>query len=68
MKVKVLVGISYPKLQTVRNRLRNGENLSMEDRGEWVELEIGDEVDAPADLLKSWLSRGYVEELESDGD
>ncbi len=69
-------GFSYPKSLAIRDRIRAGEKVAIEDRGEWVRHAVGDRIaNPPIDLIESWLRRGAVEpvgsapkgEEESDG-
>lgn len=68
MKVKALVNFEYPASQTVRNRIRSeqiaGRRLPVEQRGRIVEVQAGEEVNAPPDLLQSWIDAGLVEDPE----
>lgn len=66
MKVKALVNLSYPRSQAVRNRIRRGDHLPHEERGEIVDVMWGEIVEAPADLLAGWLANGYVEVLAEE--
>lgn len=60
MKVTALVNFGYPASQTVRNRIRGGEKIPLEDRGRMVEVKEGETIEAPADLLQSWLDARLV--------
>lgn len=74
MKVKAIVEFEYPRSLSIRNRIRRGDHMPFEERGEIVQVPIGATIDAPADLLDSWLASGYVEAIaepeggESHGD
>jgi hypothetical protein len=57
-------GFSYPKSLAVRDRIRAGERIVLEDRGEWVRHVVGDRIaNPPVDLIESWLRRGCVEQV-----
>jgi hypothetical protein len=59
-------GFSYPASLAVRDRIRGGEKVAIEDRGEWVRHVIGDRIaNPPIDLIESWLRRGAVEPVGS---
>lgn len=64
MKVKALVNFEYPASLTVRNRIRGGEKIPYEDRGKILEVEAGEMINAPADLLHSWVDAKLVEDPE----
>jgi hypothetical protein len=68
MKVRAIVNFEYPASLTVRNKIREaaarGKRVPMEERGRIAEVVVGEELDAPADLVESWLANGYVQAVE----
>ena len=66
MAYKALRGFEYPKSLAIRNRLRSGVHVPWEERGEMVSVRPGAAVQAPSDLLESWLHRGLIEEVHHD--
>jgi len=66
-KYRALRGFEYPKSLAIRNRIRKGEEIPLDERGETQNVLPGKMVTPPEDLLGSWLRRGLVEEVE-DGD
>lgn len=55
-------GFSYPKSQAVRDRIRAGEKVAVEDRGDWVRHVVGDRISSlPSDVSEALLRRGVVE-------
>lgn len=55
-------GFSYPKSLTVRDRIRGGEKVAIEDRGDWVRHVVGDRITSlPIDVSETLLRRGAVE-------
>ena len=64
MKIKALKGFQYPTSVEVRNRIRRGEKVPMEDRTPWTMVEEGDVVDIPVDIEVSLLKRKDVAKRE----
>ena len=63
---RVLNGITYPKTLAIRDRIRGGDHMPMEERGEWVRHAKGDKItNPPRDLIKSWLRRDLVEPINA---
>ena len=63
MKVRAMVNMEYPVSQKTRNAIRRGEKIQMEERGRIEQIAVGQEFEAPGDLLPGWLARGFVEEV-----
>lgn len=53
-------GFEYPESLAIRNRLRQGENLSQDERGDMVYARKGHLISPPSDLKDSWLKRGLI--------
>jgi len=64
MRVRAIGNFGYPASLTVRNKIRQavdrGKRVPAEERGEIIDVMDGQELDAPADLVESWLANGYV--------
>jgi len=63
--VRALQNFHYPESVAVRNRIRNHHRVSSKpfegDRGKLLQCVIGDDIEAPTDLLDGWLDNGLVE-------
>ena len=63
-----LSGFSYPTSKIIRDRIRDGDHMPYEERGEWRRHAAGDTITSPpSDLIKSWLRRGAVEPIKKKG-
>ena len=61
---RCLRGFSYPTLRSIRDRIRDGDHMPLEERGEWQRYVQGDKItNPPDDLIESWLKRGLVEPI-----
>ncbi len=62
-----LRGFSYPASKIIRDRIRGGDHMPYEERGEWTRYAEGDKITSPpSDLIKSWLRRGLVEPIKKE--
>ena len=61
-----LSGFSYPASLAIRDRIRAGDHMPYEERGEWTRHAEGDTItNPPSDLIKGWLERGIVELVDA---
>ena len=59
---RCLRGFSYPASKSIRDRIRAGDHMPLEERGEWQRYAAGDRItNPPSDLIEGWLQRGLVE-------
>jgi hypothetical protein len=69
--MRALVGLEYPASRAVRDAIRRhyrrsgGGPFPVEKRGEVAQVEMGEEFDAPEDLVEGWLRHGLVEEARA---
>ena len=57
----------YPSSPSIRNRLRGGEDIPIDERGDWTEYSAGDLIaNPPTDMLRAWIAQGLIEEV-ADG-
>lgn len=68
MQVKVLKGFGYPSSIDVRKRIRAGAIIPFHERGEMIEHNPGDIIDAPDDMFESWIERKLVAPIEVEDD
>ena len=59
-------GYHYPKDKKVRDAIRAGNHMPMEDRGVIVSVSAGSKHAPPADLIDGLKSRGIIEQTEED--
>ena len=60
-------GLCYPTTRSIRDRIRAGDHMPLEERGEWQRYAVGDEsANPPSALIESWLDRGRGEGVEAD--
>ena len=65
MSYLVKRGVDWPSSLDVRERIRAGERIEPDDRGEEERYEIGEVCDPPADVLPTLLGMdGVLEEIE----
>lgn len=60
---RAINNFEYPASLSIRNRIRGGEDIPFEERGEMIEVMEGAELaatDIPDDLKESWLKRNIV--------
>ena len=67
-QVRALKAFEYPASRSVRDAIRRHHRTSTEPfpwdkRGTPVDVETGQVLDAPDDLLQGWLDNGLVEEV-----
>ena len=61
---RCLKPFSYPASLSIRDRIRAGDHMPLEKRGEWRRYVEGDRIaNPPSDLIESWLRRGCVEPI-----
>ena len=60
MSYLVLRGCDWPASLDVRERIRGGEAIPYDERGDLERHEIGEVIDPPADVLPALLDRGGV--------
>ncbi len=58
---RCLRGFSYPASRSIRDRIRGGDHMPVEERGEWRKYAEGDRIaNPPSDLIDGWLRRGLI--------
>ena len=59
---RCLRGFSYPSSQSIRDRIRAGDHMKLEERGEWQRYAVGDRIEnLPSDVSANLLKRGALE-------
>ena len=63
---RCLKPFSYPASLSIRERIRAGDHMPLEERGEWRRYVEGDKIThPPSDLIESWLERRLVKLIGS---
>ena len=63
---RCLKPFSYPASLSIRERIRAGDHMPLEERGDWRRYAKGDKIaNPPSDLIESWLERDLVEPIGS---
>lgn len=64
MQVKVIKAFGYPADIAIRDRIRAGAKIPFEKRG-MIEHSEGEIIEAPDDMIASWIKRGLVEQHDA---
>ena len=65
---RCLRGFSYPASKSIRDRIRAGDHMPLEERGDWQRYEAGDRIEnLPSDVSANLLKRGATEVFAGKG-